>query len=58
MTRTILKALGVVALGALGMGLWQVGTSVYFDWRFLHTVRVMQEQQAARPQAAPARETP
>jgi hypothetical protein len=57
MTRTALALRygSMLLIGLLGAGLFQVGSCTYKDLSFLHTARVLTEQQAQRPpQAAPA----
>ena len=50
---TILRALGMILLGGLGMGLYQASDTLYQDWRFLHQVRLQLEQQRASVPPAP-----
>lgn len=51
MTRKdILKAIGVVLLGTLGMGVWEFGSMFYRDWYFLHRARMAAERPVVTPE--------
>jgi hypothetical protein len=41
----VIRAVAVVFLGMLGMGLFQLSTTLWKDLRFLHKVRLNIEQQ-------------
>lgn len=45
----VARLAGMVALGFLGMGLYVAADTLYRDWRFLHQVRVQQEQRVVAP---------
>jgi hypothetical protein len=47
--KQILQGIGIVLLGAFGMGLFELGYALYFDLRFLHLARITAERQASAP---------